>query len=152
MPTLKEVFGVKPVYWETAKEGRETLTNVLLNEGSLEFEPKNKKHGYYLSQIMALPRIVNDFNEMRKSPYTDKFKHSYINCHASQLGEGAKDLVENMSLLKEIYDVEYKENNPNTPDSSMADKYANRIGRFMGTKYPDGDCDEMLGKYIKKYK
>lgn len=39
----------------------------------------------------------------------------------------------------------------NTWDASCADNYANKIGRLMGTKYPNRDCDEMLQQYIKKY-
>lgn len=29
-------------------------------------------------------------------------------------------------------------------------KYANNLGRYLGFKYPDGDCDEMVQRYISK--
>ena len=38
----------------------------------------------------------------------------------------------------------------NTIDTSKGDNYANLIGRLLGSKYPNGDCNELIQKYIKK--
>ncbi len=32
----------------------------------------------------------------------------------------------------------------------MGDQYANMIGRLLGSKYPKGDCSELIQRYIKK--
>ena len=34
--------------------------------------------------------------------------------------------------------------------TSKGDNYANLIGRLLGRKYPNGDCNELIQKYIKK--
>lgn len=39
----------------------------------------------------------------------------------------------------------------NTLDSSQSDQYANKIGRLLGTKYPNGDCDVIVQNYINKH-
>ena len=39
----------------------------------------------------------------------------------------------------------------NTLDSSIADNYANKIGRLLGKKYPNKSCDTLIQKYIKKH-
>ena len=39
----------------------------------------------------------------------------------------------------------------NTVDNSNADDYADKIGRFVRTKYPEGDCGGLIQRYIKKY-
>ena len=49
--------------------------------------------------------------------------------------------------LKEIYDI-YSKNN--TKEESEKDMDANLTGRFLGLKYPDGDCDELVQRYYKK--
>lgn len=38
----------------------------------------------------------------------------------------------------------------NTLDSSEGDQYANKIGRFLGSKYPEEDCDELIQRYINR--
>ena len=38
-----------------------------------------------------------------------------------------------------------------TLDRSHADQYANKIGRLLGTKYPNGDCDVIVQNYINKH-
>lgn len=70
-----------------------------------------------------------------------------MNCNAAQYGSGGMLASQVLSGLKEFYDVK-SENN--TQDESDADDYANKIGRYLGYKYPERNCDEMVGKYIKK--
>lgn len=37
-----------------------------------------------------------------------------------------------------------------TQQDSGKDMDANLTGRFLGIKYPDGDCDELVQRYYKK--
>ena len=55
--------------------------------------------------------------------------------------------ADNLSRFKEFYDILLKKN---TPEESSEDMYANKIGRYLGYKYPQGDCDELVQRYIKK--
>lgn len=73
---------------------------------------------------------------------------SCINCSAAQKGKGGADIANVVSNLREWNDIK---TGANTLDSSKGDNYANKIGRLLGSKYPDGDCDEIVSKYIKKY-
>lgn len=78
---------------------------------------------------------------------TDKYKHALMNCNAAQYGQGGADVAKLASDFKEWYDTK---TGANTLDSSQGDDYANRIGRLLGSKYPQGDCDVLIQKYIKK--
>ena len=152
MPSLKEVFGT-PVYWDTAEDGRKLMAEILANEGDLTegkyYNPKNIAK-YYYSALAAVPQGIYDFAKKRyiDKGETDKYKHAYLNCRASQLGAGGADLMEFFAGQREKSDVE---SGVNTQDASEGDNYANRIGRYLGSKYPKGDCNEILGKYIKRY-
>ena len=84
---------------------------------------------------------------MKKMKVTDKFKHAVMNCNAAQFGEGGDDIAKLASYIREWLDVK---TGSNTLDSSNADDYANKIGRLLGRKYPHGDCNEIIQKYIKK--
>ena len=60
-----------------------------------------------------------------------------------------------VSLIKETLQETRQEWNDvrtgsNTIDTSQGDNYANLIGRLLGSKYPNGDCNELIQKYIKK--
>ena len=72
-----------------------------------------------------------------------------MNCNAAQFGQGGTDIATLTSNLKEWKDVTL---GSNTLDSSQGDQYANQIGRLLGSKYPNGDCDELVQRYIKKFK
>lgn len=78
---------------------------------------------------------------------TDKYKHALMNCQSAQYGQGGSDIAELFSNLRELYDTK---SGANTLDSSEGDQYANKIGRLLGSKYPEGDCDELVQRYIKK--
>ena len=84
---------------------------------------------------------------MRKINFTDKYKHAFRNCNAAQYGKGGADIAKLASDLREWNDVR---TGSNTLDSSKGDNYANKIGRLLGSKYPKGDCDALIEKYIKK--
>ena len=138
----------KPAYWETASEGQKVLENVLSSENTNENNFSNTNIGDYIKSAMIGGRnIVNDYFDVNPLKLTDKYKHAYINCHAAQNGKGGADIAKFLSSAKEFYDVTFGNN---TQDASDADNYANRIGRVLGTKYPKGNCNELVGKYIKK--
>ena len=138
----------KPAYWETASEGQKVLENVLSSENTNENNFSNTNIGDYIKSAMIGGRnIVNDYFDVNPLKLTDKYKHAYINCHAAQNGKGGADIAKFLSSAKEFYDVTFGNN---TQDASDADNYANRIGRVLGTKYPKGNCNELVEKYIKK--
>ena len=138
----------KPTYWETASKGQKVLENVLSSENTAENNFSNTNIGNYIkSAVIGGRNIVNDYLSVNPLKLTDKYKHAYINCHAAQNGKGGADIAKLLSSAKEFYDVTFGNN---TQDASDADNYANRIGRVLGTKYPKGNCNELVGKYIKK--
>ena len=96
---------------------------------------------------LAPMRIVNDARNIYNKKFNDKYKHAYINCLNAQ--QGTKNILwaDYLSRLKEIYDI-YSKNN--TKEESEKDMDANLTGRFLGLKYPDGDCDELVQRYYKK--
>ena len=91
--------------------------------------------------------IAGNFSDMRKMNVTDKYKHAMMNCNAAQYGQGGADMATLASNIREWID---KRTGSNTLDSSEGDQYANRIGRLLGGKYPEEDCDELVQRYIKK--
>ena len=137
-----------PSYWENSKEGKSVYDNVVRHEGYYYPQQQNI-FNYGLSGLKGGYNLAKNFRLINNSNYTDKYKHAYMNCEASQYGQGGYDIVKLASNLKEWNDVRKKSN---TIDSSQADQYANRIGRLLGSKYPKGDCDELVQRYIKKNK
>ena len=78
---------------------------------------------------------------------SDKYKHAYINCVNAQRGLMSSLWAENLSGLKEYHDVK---SGANTPLASYEDMDANLTGKFLGIKYPESDCDELVQRYFKK--
>lgn len=91
--------------------------------------------------------MARNFYDMKKMRVTDKYKHAMMNCNAAQYGQGGADIADFASNIREWND---KTTGSNTLDSSLGDQYANKIGRLLGSKYPNGDCDEIVQRYIKK--
>ena len=89
-------------------------------------------------------RVVREHDEEGKSA---KQIFADINCEAAQYGEGGNDIAKLVSWGKEARDVWTGQN---TNDSSASDNYANKIGRLLGTKYPNDDCQVIVKKYIDK--
>ncbi len=135
-----------PRYWDTEKEGKKIYDYVLQKEGKGNFKNQNLLD-YTLSAAKGATNIGKNFIPMKKMKVTDKFKHAVMNCKAAQFGEGGVDIAKLASDLREWLDVK---TGSNTLDSSNADDYANKIGRLLGRKYPHGDCNEIIQKYIKK--
>lgn len=109
------------------------------------------RNSHMLNDFSQLNNIANDFIRFRYNPkyrgLSDKYRHAMINCLASQRGIKDSMLANKLSRLREFYDVYSGEN---TPEASEQDMFANKIGQLLGLKYPNGDCDEMVQRYIKK--
>ena len=135
-----------PRYWDTATDGEKVWNYVQQQEGKV-IPARQNKLDYGLSGLTGGAKAIYNFITLRSKPYTDKYKHSLINCKSAQSGKGGYDAIKVFSDYKEHDDVS---SGANTIDSSLADQYANKTGRLLGTKYPSGDCDEMVQKYINK--
>ena len=135
-----------PRYWDTAADGEKVWNYVQQQEGNLKPQSQNML-SYGASGVLGGVKTLYNYLRLRPKPYTDKYKHAVINCSASQSGEAGYDLATAFSNFKEDRDIS---SGGNTLDSSQADQYANKIGRLLGTKYPNGDCDEIVQRYINK--
>lgn len=138
---------VQPKYWETAQEGKKVYDNVIRNEGNYYPQEQNILE-YSSSAIKAIPNMVNNYMNLKNANLTDKYKHAFMNCTAAQYGKGGNDIAQLASNAREFYDIK---TGANSLDSSQADQYGNQIGRLLGGKYPNGDCDALIQRYIKKY-
>lgn len=143
----KQNNNLKPLYWESEEDGKKVYENVVDKEGKFT-QPIQQSDLYQLSAIKALINILNNFYKLSPLKITDKFKHAYINCNASQYGQGGEDVARLVSNLREWDDVR---TGSNTLDSSNGDQYANKICRLLGGKYPGEDCNELVEKYIKRF-
>ena len=139
----------QPRYWKTAKDGKKAFDDVIKNEGNLtDNHIANRTRQSLYFDYNPYLGLISDYFKFNKLPYTDKYKHAVMNCKAAQYGNGGVVAGQLFSGLKEFFDVSSKRN---TRDASNADDYANKIGRYLGYKYPQGDCEEIVGEYIKKY-
>lgn len=138
--------GDVPRYWESATEGKRVYDYMIQQEG--DFTPKIQRPEFYRqSAFNAIPDLIHNYYKLAPQKVTDKYKHAYMNCSAAQYGQGGADVAMLASNLREWYD---KKVGKNTLDSSEGDQYANRIGRFLGSKYPEEDCDELVQRYINR--
>ena len=136
-----------PIYWETAQDGKKVYDYVLQKEGDIASTSQHL--GEYAKNFRnGIESLIKNKNLLSPKNYTDKYKHAFINCNAAQFGEGGIDAARLVSLAKETKDVLTLDN---TLDSSIADNYANKIGRLLGKKYPNENCDTLIQKYIKKH-
>ncbi len=136
----------QPQYWETVAKGQEVYNCIQQQEGDAFSKPQNLID-YSLNAVGAGVGLGLDYLRLRNQKMTDKYKHALLNCNAAQNGEGGVDMAKYFSNLKEGWDI--RQDN-NTPDASRADQYANQIGRFLGQKYPNENCEDLVQKYIKK--
>ena len=139
---------IEPKYWESSIEGKNIYDNIVRIEGNIQPQKQNILN-YATSAIKGGTNLISNFNKLNNSNYTDKYKHAFMNCNAAQYGQGGADISKLASNIKEIYDTK---TGANSLDSSQGDQYANQIGRLLGCKYPNGDCDELVQRYIKKFK
>ncbi len=135
-----------PRYWETAADGEKVWNYVQQQEGVVE--PRSQNIFSYLYSLGAgLGNMYGNYQNFTPIKMSDKYKHAVINCEAAQYGEGGNDMAKLVSWRKEARDVWTGQN---TNDSSASDNYANKIGRLLGTKYPNDDCQVIVKKYIDK--
>ena len=134
-----------PRYWDTAADGK-VWNYVQQQEGDIKPQRQNML-SYGASGVISAVKTLYNYLRLQPKSYTDKYKHAVINCSASQSGEAGYDLANAFSNFKEDRDIS---SGGNTLDSSQADQYANKIGRLLGAKYPNGDCDEIVQRYINK--
>ena len=137
---------VQPQIWETAADGKKVYDNVIKNEGNYQSQEQNMLD-YGISAIKAIHNIIGNYQNLRNAGLSDKYKHAYMNCEPSQYGKGGADVAQLASDIRETYD---RMTGANTLDNSMGDQYANMIGRLLGSRYPNGDCNELIQKYIKR--
>ena len=117
--------------------------------GYNEDEIKERTRNSHILDYEALYKLAKGYLDHKNLREHDKYKHALINCLASQSGTGGVLESSFLSGLRELYDVK---SGKNTLESSHEDDTANKIGRLLGFKYPQGDCDEMVQRYIpKKY-
>ena len=137
---------VQPQIWETAAAGKQVYDNVVRNEGN--YQPQNQNMlNYGISAVQGGYNLLRNYFPLKELNVTDKYKHALMNCQPSQYGQGGADIAELASNIRETHD---RMTGSNSLDNSMGDQYANMIGRLLGSKYPDGDCNALIQKYIKR--
>ena len=125
------------------------LKKAVEQEGGLSLD-EIKRHAintHYVSPFYHEYKLLEDYFKYRPLKLNDKFKHAVMNCNAAQRGMKGVFRANNLSLLKEKRDVLL---GINTLDESNADMDANLTGRYLGIKYPDEDCNELVERYIKR--
>ena len=135
-----------PRYWDTAADGEKVWNYVQQQEGDVRPQSQNMIN-YLYSLGAGLGNMYGNYQNFTPIKMSDKYKHAVINCEAAQYGEGGNDMAKLVSWGKEARDVWTGQN---TNDSSASDNYANKIGRLLGTKYPNDDCQVIVKKYIDK--
>ena len=127
---------------------KQAYIRMLETEGRLaDKELAERTRNSHILDMGAMVDIIKNYNKYKDLAINDKYKHAMINCQAAQRGTGGALGSSFFAGLKELYDINPKNN---TIDESHEDDIANNIGRYLGFKYPYGDCDEMVRKYIRK--
>lgn len=146
VPQQQVQDSVQPQIWETAAAGKQVYDNVVRNEGN--YQPQNQNMlNYGISAVQGGYNLLRNYFPLKELNVTDKYKHALMNCQPSQYGQGGADIAELASNIRETHD---RMTGSNSLDNSMGDQYANMIGRLLGSKYPDGDCNALIQKYIKR--
>lgn len=116
-------------------------------DGLSSEEIQERTRNSHIIDIGAAVDLLKNYYKYRNLKINDKYKHAIINCLAAQRGTGGVLESSFFAGLKELKDV--KSGN-NTLEESYEDDRANRLGRLLGFKNPQGNCDEMVGRYIKR--
>lgn len=127
---------------------KDALSQAVDENGLLtEEEIAEKTRNSHFINFKALLGLVNDYFKYAPLSMNDKYKHALINCEAAKRGTGGALIGSSISELKELYDVK---SGRNTRQESENDNTANALGRFLGYKYPEKECEEVLQKYLKR--
>lgn len=127
---------------------RAALVQALKDNGAITLQEVNDRtRNSHIIDIEAMVDLLKNYNKYHNVKMNDKYKHALLSCLAAQQGTGAVLGSSFLAGLKELNDI-YSEKN--TLEESYEDDRANRLGRLLGFKNPQGDCDEMVSRYIKK--
>ncbi len=136
-----------PTYWDTAYQGKKIFDYVSRVEGL--FEPIRQAPSAYLSSLFyAGDKMAKHYSLLKNLALTDKYKHALLNCYGAQYGAAGNFVATGFSFVKEVSDIVLGKN---TLDTSLGDNYANKIGRLLGTKYPEEACEDLVPKYIRSH-
>ncbi len=91
--------------------------------------------------------VYQNAEKLKLEPLHDKYKHAMVNCLAAQHGLDGLSAVSLVSQIKEWNDVRQ---GINTQEESEQDMVANIIGSYLGSVYPDENCENLLTPYISK--
>ena len=138
----------KPSYWDTASDGKNVYSKIREQENFTSSSWQNPI-SYLYSGAAGLGSLIGNYRQISSDKaLTDKYKHALMNCSSAQYGTGGVHSAQAASWFGEQADLL---RGKNSLDSSNADNYANKIGRGLGSKYPDEDCDDLVRRYIRKY-
>ena len=98
------------------------------------------------------PRYKSKFGYQIGNNQIDSYgvDHSGFTTQDEVAYQFAREEKENSLLASNIRETHDRMTGSNKLDNSMCDQYANMIGRLLGSKYPDGDCNALIQKYIKR--
>ncbi len=160
----KEMLALNPLKQTQSLSGDNTQTHSGQTDNDIDYakvyrQVKND-HPYFSSeaynkkwntpiieQISYMPEIYKNYSSLYDMALHDKYKHAYLNCIAAQQGYLNDALINNLSQMKEVYDVKTSRN---TEQESAQDMYANLIGRYLGSHYPYAKCEDLITPYISK--
>lgn len=135
--------------YKTTKQALEAL---IKDEGLIDGDTiaDRARNSHFIGSFSRV-NLGKDFLKYRNNPevnkFSDKYRHAMVNCRAAQRGVFDALTASDLSGLKEKYDIY---SGGNTQEESDEDMNANYVGRFLGIKYPEGDCDELIQRYINK--
>lgn len=126
----------------------EALLKAIEDYGKIsEQEIADRTRNSHIIDWKAAFDLAKNYNKYHDLRINDKYKHALISCLAAQRGTGSVLQSSFFAGLKELKDVQ---SGNNTLEESYEDDRANRLGRLLGFKNPQGNCDEMVSRYIKR--
>ncbi len=144
---LRQVYD-NAVKKDESQNMKKAYSQLIDDEGVLsEQEIADRTRNSHIFDYQGLYNTFSNYIKYHSQNVNDKYKHAMVNCIAAQNGTGSTLATGFLSGLKELKDVN---SGNNTNFESYEDNRANQIGRYLGFKYPNGDCDEMVQRYIKK--
>lgn len=130
---------------------KDIIKKVIEENGKLSDEDIGNwaRQTHTLGDIIKGLKAYDSYEKFKESGENDKYKHAMMNCLMAQGGLTNLRLIQEFARQKEKNDVQY---GINTKEESDQDVIANTIGEYLGIKYPKGNCDELVQRYIPKEK